>query len=104
MPHTPGPWTQAGAQIAAFGEAAANICTVSSPRSSAWVGAAPVEVGDPDFDEAYANARLIAAAPALLAALKELHRLDTAIAEDRATERDWDEAFRRSKAVVARAE
>lgn len=57
--HTPGPWRRNGSLIEAP-QMALTVSTVSWPR----IGHAPK-----DTDEAVANARLIAAAPELLAAL-----------------------------------
>lgn len=70
--YTPGPWEYSGAYIYASGENAANICAISAPRASTFVEYTRLAVGSKDIDEAYANARLIAAAPDLLEALQEL--------------------------------
>lgn len=60
--HTPGPWTiDAEGNVVVDGDARATIAWVSSPDS--------FENGD---EPMMANARLIAAAPKLLAALKRL--------------------------------
>lgn len=79
--HTPGPWEVYGAtEICVFGDNWAHIAVVSSPRGPegkddpARSKAQPVWLSDPRFKEACANARLIAAAPDLLAALRSLHK------------------------------
>lgn len=67
---TPGPWKEIAGHVFAPGQHGANICSVSELRATTTVGYTPVELGSKDFHEACANARLIAAAPELLAALK----------------------------------
>lgn len=68
--HTPGPWFIAGTtHIYASGERGANICLVSEPRATQEVKYTELEIGSRDFAEACANARLIRAAPKMLAAL-----------------------------------
>ena len=69
---TPGPWKQNAYYVYASGETGANICVMSAPRATTHVGYTRIEVGDKDADEAYANARLISAAPDMLAALEKL--------------------------------
>lgn len=76
--HTPGPWEIVGAsQVVKFGEDWACIAEISNPRSESEKQKnsrahihARVEIGDDRFNEACANARLIAAAPDLLEAVK----------------------------------
>lgn len=95
--HTPGPWTIEGhPQGTGFRVADAN------KRS---VAAFPSTSRRPD-DERIANARLIAAAPELLAALKEAHRLLPSLIH---TSTDIDavelgDAIERARAAIARAE
>ncbi len=67
---TPGPWTHSGRKVYAPGENGGNVCEVSEPRGSDYVEHVPVELGSKDREEAYANARLIAASPELLEACK----------------------------------
>ncbi len=70
--HTPGPWTQYGRYVSAQN---GNICEVGEPRAQETVGHTPLALTSKDRHEAYANARLIAAAPDLLALVKEGSRL-----------------------------
>ena len=60
--HTPGPWRRAGLNIASEAETVVASCYADSPDS--------VCVRPTSTDECLANARLIAAAPDLLAACK----------------------------------
>lgn len=78
-PHTPGPWETVGStHIAKFGTDWAHIAIVCSPRGPngdddpAATRATAVELGEPRFHEACANARLIASAPDLLRQNEEL--------------------------------
>lgn len=73
MTHTPGPWLIAGAtHIYASGKNGANVCSISEPRATTEVRYTPLALGSNDREEAYANARLIAAAPDMLKALRKL--------------------------------
>ena len=93
--HTPGPWLIGGARyVYAAGQDGANICAVGEPRASTTVGYTPLELGSKDNEEAYANARLIAAAPDMLALLKDLH------SHGYTTSQDHD----RVAAMIAKAE
>ncbi len=57
---TPGQIEIVGAShLAIFGEHGANICTVTSPRQSASAEYTKLELGDPDFHEACANAAFL---------------------------------------------
>lgn len=67
--HTPGPWLVEGATLIWSFAGHATVAAVGSPRRDQFVGYSPLTLGDADFNEARANARLIAAAPDLLAAL-----------------------------------
>ena len=69
--YTPGPWTHEGRFVVAYGENGANICAISEPRASSTVGYTELTRNSKDGQEAYANARLIAAAPDLLAAARD---------------------------------
>ncbi len=68
--HTPGPWKPEGTLIWAP-DAKANIAQVSELRTDDYVSFTTPSGSSPDFHEIVANARLIAAAPALLEALEE---------------------------------
>ena len=68
--YTKGPWESAGLMIYAGGEDGANICEVSSPRTSSYVEHRRCQLDDPDWDEAVANMRLIRTAPELLEACR----------------------------------
>lgn len=65
--HTPGPWSVIGSgagQTQVCGRRNGQICEIASYLYD--------ETNEPELDELEANARLIAAAPELLEALKEL--------------------------------
>ena len=70
MSHTPGPWKRLAAYVFAEGKHGGNICVIGEPRASTMVEYKPLSMSSKDIDEAFANARLIAAAPDLLAALE----------------------------------
>lgn len=71
--HTPGPWMQFGARyVWKTGEAGGAVCIIAEPECADSTCFKRVEIDSPRFDEAMANARLIAAAPLLLEALEEL--------------------------------
>jgi hypothetical protein len=72
---TPGPWQRVGAMIWSPSEHA-TIAAVSELRDSTFVEYKSLRLGSADFDEAMANARLIAAAPKWYAALKQLAETD----------------------------
>ena len=61
MKHTPGLLEQNASHIFTAGKGGANICTVSSPRASDLVEYVCLDFGDPDFEEAIANAKHIVA-------------------------------------------
>jgi len=67
--HTPGPWEQSGVQIHSHN---GNICQLSEPRKSKYIGHDTLDIGSADWDEGMANARLIATAPELLAACEQV--------------------------------
>ena len=74
--HTPGPW-----EIASYQKRASGTCVIAGPAGMvAWVTDGLPKIGcheRSDYDAAEANARLMAAAPELLEALKAcLHRLE----------------------------
>ena len=62
--HTPGPWSEfgPGSPTVYGGDPTRRICVLDRQTGAS-------------MEECYANARLIAAAPDLLAALEKLHRL-----------------------------
>lgn len=64
--HTPGPWHPNGSQVTANGDWKAPVCVVVSKEDVRPT----VDAAARTLAEARANARLIAAAPDLLAALK----------------------------------
>ena len=72
MSHTPGPWKRLAAYVFAEGTHGGNICVIGEPRASTMVEYKPLSMSSKDIDEAFANARLIAAAPDLLAALEAM--------------------------------
>ena len=89
MTHTPGPWFASGTDVKPLGDRPF-ICWTGTPER--------------DLSEAQANARLIAAAPDMLAALKALHAAHRAFSGSE----DWgvydDEARAAAEAAIAKAE
>jgi hypothetical protein len=68
--YTEGPWEQSGTLIYRNGPEGGTICEMSSLRASNMVEHKRLELNDPDWNEQMANARLIAAAPDLVEALR----------------------------------
>lgn len=66
--HTPAPWTQWGDVIGSLGHHVIAQMVAPTERTG---DIQPLSLIDPKFDEQMANARLIAAAPELLEALKD---------------------------------
>ena len=78
--HTPGPWTIDHQQIGPPGEPVALLCDMTAPSPGTVVewprGEYWLLTDDPIYDaENEANARLIASAPELLAALENLSEM-----------------------------
>ena len=79
--HTPGPWEIIGAtEVAKLGEDWAIVAIICNPRpdgrpDDSLARPEPATIWNPRFDEACANARLIAAAPRLLADRAEAYRV-----------------------------
>jgi hypothetical protein len=100
--HTPGPWTQGNAHGCGNGYAiCAGACVVARVNGGGY----PVGIGRaPESD---ANARLIAAAPDLLAALRNYQLLVTYLQrttnpEEWATHGDWNRLQAEAAAAIAR--
>lgn len=92
MSHTPGPWEIRDS----------NMRTIEAPGGSICTPSGHCLKGRPD-EELEANARLIAAAPDLLEACKQV--LDAQVANDQSQwEHLLDEALERIEAAVAKAE
>jgi hypothetical protein len=87
--HTPGPWGISGKEERDLGTLSPGFLEISSAHDVCWI--AKVQIHTPEGE---ANARLIAAAPELLEALKAV----VAIAD-----RSTDE-FDRARAAIAKAE
>lgn len=69
--HTPGPWSVVGAtKVWKTGADGAAVAIAAEPEIESSSDIRPVELYSGRFDEACANARLIAAAPDLLIALR----------------------------------
>jgi hypothetical protein len=71
---TPGPWFVEGATIIWSSAGRATVAAVGEPRATQLVEYRRLSISSPHFNEACANARLIAAAPELLEALIHLSR------------------------------
>lgn len=96
MTHTPGPWNAPSMSVfAATGECVAEIQALRRPKLKTSRNA-----------EMLANARLVAAAPALLAALKSAHyQLEMCAQSDNSLfEPDTAETLAECEAVIALAE
>lgn len=72
MTHTSGPWKIWGATIIYSESGKATVAAAGEPRGNRFIKYEDVKVGSPDFKEACANARLIAAAPDMLDLLKRV--------------------------------
>jgi hypothetical protein len=70
--HTPGPWRVEGAGVIWSPAAKATIAAASELRAERYVAFTMPRFSSPDLAEIHANARLIAAAPELLAALHKI--------------------------------
>lgn len=92
--HTPGPW-RANSSLIEGPQMALQIASVSRPK----LGHAPRS-----DDEARANAALIAAAPDLLAALKDAARILEAVRFSAGLGKTQIERMERAKATIAKAE
>jgi len=93
--YTLGPWKIVGIQI--FSQSGiANICELSEPRALPYIGHRALDIGSPDWDEAIANARLIAAAPDLLEACEVFIR-------EADNPPDKQQAYELAKAAIAKA-
>lgn len=68
---TPGPWTNKEHSTFVW-SVHGNVCACGDPHASGHVGYTECEIGSQWLNEAVANAHLIAAAPDMLAALKDL--------------------------------
>lgn len=69
--HTPGPWELIGTTlIGKTGPHSGAVAIIASPTCKTSGDAKEADCDDPRWDEAMANARLIAAAPELLEACK----------------------------------
>jgi hypothetical protein len=92
---TIGPWEQSGAYVYSQG---GNVCACGDPRAASTVGYTKLEFNSADMDEAFANARLISAAPNLLWVIER-------IIEDLPINKDWlDPAVEReARAAIKKA-
>jgi hypothetical protein len=95
--HTPGPWRMDGTTVYALTDTKEQNrfwCSVQSVRRA--------EYGEASDAEVFANARLIAAAPDLLEALRWLAGCAGKLGVYPV--RDLDEALERARAAIAKAE
>jgi hypothetical protein len=118
--HTPGPWllasdaqgpcmvmhpTLRGVAIANLGEAFVPANGYHSPTTSAGEPCAEAPTRVTHHGERVANARLVAAAPDLLAALREVVAVASAPTETAERDRhDLNECFYLARAAIAKAE
>lgn len=93
--HTPGPWALNGYQVERGEGIARTVATVAPRRQIGTDYAAP------DADTAMANARLIAAAPDLLAALQGLA---WAVSGIEYVETEYAEQVAQARAAIAEAQ
>lgn len=70
--HTPGPWTNKEHSTFVW-SVHGNVCGCGDPHASGYVGYTECDIGSQWLGEATANARLISAAPDMLAELRRLH-------------------------------
>jgi hypothetical protein len=101
--HTPGPWRVTSAQPHGAEVSAKSARPLRTTRtvSVAWCGTASSfgkhETQVIDADEAYANACLVAAAPDLLDALEEYHRVANAVPYAQ-----WTPAMHKAQDAIAK--
>lgn len=110
MSHTPGPWAvKYGRAVVPADHMDRPIGASSNPEHDLAKYAQPI-VYLPDHDwhrgdsELEANARLIAAAPALLKALRDLHDECAQAGFDTATDFKWPARMRAALAAIIKAE
>ena len=95
--HTPGPWKVgktsgwSGTEVKAIASIA--WCAKASSYSSSWGDSQEISA-----DEALANAHLVAAAPDLLDALEEYHRVANAVPYAQ-----WTPAMHKAQDAIAKA-
>ena len=92
MPHTPGPW-----YVGKYGDNDSDVCAEGGPLICSLRGGA-ADACDHTADD---DARLIAAAPELLAALRELVQYDDGSSDEGSY---GYEVLGRCKAAIAKAE
>lgn len=102
--HTSGPWV-----LQRMGHQAFDVICEQPGQYGTFLGIDPgsgaPEVLNPEDQDAFeANARLIAAAPEMLAALKVLVASEAGSWAGERWEREKEEALGRARAVIARAE
>lgn len=99
MTHTPGPW-----RVWEAGKESWEICEPSNPNRQSHF--ANVRVGNMWGEEGKANARLIASAPELLEALKDLVSAEEQYVEDAKAQLDdpISDAVESARAAIAKAE
>jgi hypothetical protein len=91
--HTPGPWeVESGEAVYVLDKEYGRVCTVN------WLRGPFGSFGRRTDAEGHANARLIAAAPDLLAALRAL------VAKSTDLHGDWSEEWRKALEAIAKAE
>jgi hypothetical protein len=103
--HTPGPWERVGASyIWKTGDNGAAVAIVAEPECSDSSSFYQVRMASKRWDEAMANARLIAAAPELLEACKALYAL---FDDEGVFREEWQDqasvAFEAAEAAIAKA-
>ena len=95
MAHTPGPWYRDGFNVR--GQGGHEVAQIANDDHNT--------LGDPIADEAWANTRLIASAPDLLAALKAVRReLDCFKATEPIPTDLFDDEITAIRAAIAKAE
>lgn len=102
---TPWPWKSSGTLVYASGidvgaEKSGTICACGEPRKSKYVEYIPVDCSSAFLDEAFANAHLIADAPALAIRVQEL---EAALREVCGiTDNQEDVAVQRARVILAK--
>jgi hypothetical protein len=96
--HTPGPWSYEEAPPNEYGDVVAYVIT-----GEKYFADVHVLTSDPDTSRAEADARLIAAAPELLAAVLELREWINNWEPDFASDDEWPDTEHRVRAVIAKA-
>lgn len=105
MSHTPGQWVIWDKERELNPEFSTGLpMIVAPPSSTKYVETVDIATIHDDTDEYIANAHLVAAAPELLEALKQLEYLAPEKFDDDEHETNWNSSIRNIRKVISKAE